>query len=79
MRSFPSSLCARTSAAWLGRILAMRKRILAAALAAAFALALPGAALADPDFGPGSSSAGPNDANGHCHPPGQTADLTQCK
>lgn len=30
-------------------------------------LATPAAALADPDFGPGNSSKGPNDAGAKCH------------
>jgi uncharacterized membrane protein len=58
-----------------------RKKITAAALAAAFAvsaLAAP-AALADPDFGPGNSSKGPQDSGARCHPPGQTADRPECK
>jgi hypothetical protein len=42
------------------------------------ALAAP-AALADPDFGPGNSSKGPNDAGAKCHPPGQTVTEPGCK
>jgi hypothetical protein len=30
------------------------------------------------DFGPGNSSAGPNDANAKCHPPGQTVNEPGC-
>jgi len=41
--------------------------------------ALAPAALAAPDFGPGNSSAGPNDANAKCHPPGQTVNEPGCK
>jgi hypothetical protein len=36
-------------------------------------------AFADPDFGPGNSSKGPQDAGARCHPPGQTADRPECK
>jgi hypothetical protein len=42
------------------------------------ALAAP-AAFADPDFGPGNSSKGPNDAGAKCHPPGQTVAEPGCK
>jgi hypothetical protein len=42
------------------------------------ALAAP-AALADPDFGPGNSSKGPNDGGAKCHPPGQTVNEPGCK
>ena len=38
-----------------------------------------GVAFADPDFGPGNSSKGPQDPGAACHPPGQTVDLSQCK
>jgi hypothetical protein len=37
------------------------------------------AAVADPDFGPGNSSKGPQDAGARCHPPGQTTDRPECK
>jgi hypothetical protein len=40
-------------------------------------LALPGTALADPDFGPGNSQKGPQD--GKCHPPGQVLPSPECK
>lgn len=45
------------------------------------ALAVAGApvAYADPDFGPGNSSMGPNDPGAKCHPPGQTVDEPGCK
>ena len=58
-----------------------RKKITAAALAAAFAVSALGApaALADPDFGPGNSSKGPNDGGAKCHPPGQTVNEPGCK
>jgi hypothetical protein len=36
-------------------------------------------AFADPDFGPGNSSKGPNDPGAKCHPPGQTVDEPGCK
>ena len=48
----------------------MSRRTLAGALAVA-ALSIPAApALADPDFGPGNSSKGPNDGGSKCHAPG---------
>lgn len=50
-----------------------------AAITAALALGLTGTAFADPAFGPGSSGAGPNDANAKCHPPGQTVTEPGCK
>jgi hypothetical protein len=58
-----------------------RKKMTAAALVAAFAVSALGApaALADPDFGPGNSSKGPQDSGARCHPPGQTADRPECK
>lgn len=40
-------------------------------------LAIGGTALADPDFGPGNSSKGPQD--GKCHPPGQVLPSPECK
>jgi hypothetical protein len=40
-----------------------------AALTAAIALGLSGTALADPDFGPGNSSKGPNDGGAKCQSP----------
>ena len=55
----------------------MMKRI--AALTTALALGLGGVAVADPDFGPGNSSKGPNDGGAKCHPPGQTVDEPGCK
>jgi hypothetical protein len=58
----------------------MKKRIgmVFTTLAVLGALA-PAAALADPDFGPGNSSKGPNDAGAKCHPPGQTTNTPGCK
>jgi hypothetical protein len=57
----------------------MRKKIAAVLLAGAFALSVPAAAFGSPDFGPGNSSKGPNDAGAKCHPPGQTVDEPGCK
>jgi hypothetical protein len=58
----------------------MRKKITAILLGGAFALSLAAApAIADPDFGPGNSSKGPNDGGAKCHPPGQTVDTPGCK
>lgn len=56
----------------------MRKRlaVIAVAVVAAFTLTI-GAALADPDFGPGNSSKGPQD--GKCHPPGVVLPSPECK
>lgn len=47
-----------------------------AVVAAAFAVT---PAFADPDFGPGSSSKGPQDPGAQCHPPGQTLPSPECK
>ena len=55
----------------------MRKLI--ALVLAIGTLGAPGAAFADPDFGPGNSSKGPHDPGARCHPPGQTADSPECK
>ena len=55
------------------------RRLLIAALVAAGVFAGAGAAYADPDFGPGNSSKGPQDPGAICHPPGQTADFPACK
>jgi hypothetical protein len=57
----------------------MRKPITAALLAAALTLGTIGVAGADPDFGPGNSSKGPNDGGAKCHPPGQTVTEPGCK
>jgi len=43
------------------------------------ALAIPGTAFGDPDFGPGNSNKGPHDPGAICHPPGQTANFPACK
>lgn len=58
----------------------MRRRKLFAAILSVGALAIPAApAVADPDFGPGNSSKGPNDPGAKCHPPGQTVFEPGCK
>jgi hypothetical protein len=44
------------------------KRIVIAATTIALAFT-PATALADPDFGPGNSSKGPNDGGAKCHEP----------
>jgi hypothetical protein len=57
-----------------------RRKVTGVVLASMFALsAAAPAALADPDFGPGKSSKGPQDAGARCHPPGQTTDRAECK
>jgi hypothetical protein len=57
----------------------MRRKLLAVVLSVG-ALSIPAApALGDPDFGPGNSSKGPQDAGAKCHPPGQTVDEPGCK
>jgi len=57
----------------------MKRKLVAGVLAAA-ALSIPVApAFGDPDFGPGNSSKGPQDAGARCHPPGQTTDRAECK
>jgi hypothetical protein len=55
------------------------KRIILAVVAALTLLLGASAAAADPDFGPGNSSKGPNDGGAKCHPPGQTVDEPGCK
>jgi hypothetical protein len=58
----------------------MRKRLITLALAAALGvLGLQGAAFADPDFGPGNSSKGPQDPGAQCHAPGQELPTPECK
>ena len=47
----------------------MRNKVLALTLTVG-ALAIPATAFADPDFGPGNSSKGPNDGGAKCHAPG---------
>jgi hypothetical protein len=54
------------------------RRIIALVLAVG-ALAIPASAFADPDFGPGGSSKGPQDSGARCHPPGPTADRPECQ
>jgi hypothetical protein len=55
------------------------RRLIIAAIAAASLLTGAGIAYADPDFGPGNSSKGPQDPGAICHPPGQTADFPACQ
>jgi len=58
----------------------MRRRKLCVAILTVGALAISAApAVANPDFGPGNSSKGPNDAGAKCHPPGQTVNEPGCK
>jgi hypothetical protein len=57
----------------------MRRKMLAGILAAAALSITAAPAFADPDFGPGNSSKGPNDAGVKCHPPGQTVNTPGCK
>ncbi len=55
------------------------KRIVLAVIASLTLLLSAAAASADPDFGPGNSSKGPNDGGAKCHPPGQTVEEPGCK
>jgi len=56
------------------------RKFAALVLAAALGVgALGTVAAADPDFGPGNSSKGPNDGGAKCHPPGQTVTEPGCK
>jgi len=61
----------------------MMKRILTVLVAmlimAAMVAVMAMPAFADPDFGPGNSSKGPNDPGAKCHPPGQTVNTPGCK
>jgi hypothetical protein len=59
----------------------MRKRLIVVALATALGtFGLVSAAGADPDFGTGNSSKGPQDPGSACSPsPNLDADLPQCK
>jgi hypothetical protein len=57
----------------------LRRAIVATVLALSAAGLGTGIAAADPDFGPGNSSKGPQDPGAICHPPGQTADRPACK
>jgi hypothetical protein len=58
----------------------MRKRTIALLVSTLLTLGLmAGPAAADPDFGPGNSSKGPNDGGAKCHPPGQTVFEPGCK
>ena len=56
----------------------MRRKVMAVALASAFALSS-GTAVAAPQFGSGNSSKGPQDKGAKCHPPGQTVNEPGCK
>jgi hypothetical protein len=56
-----------------------RRKVTAVVLASMFALSAAAPAFADPDFGPGNSSKGPNDGGAKCHPPGQTVNTPGCK
>jgi len=57
----------------------MRKTIVTVLAALSLAGIGAGVATADPDFGPGNSSKGPQDPGALCHPPGQTVDFPACK
>jgi hypothetical protein len=55
-----------------------------AVLCAIGVLGIPGAAMADPSFGPGAGQGQGNNAphenpGTKCHPPGQTSDRSECK
>jgi hypothetical protein len=56
-----------------------RKKALASILAVASLSIAAAPAFADPDFGPGNSSKGPNDPGAKCHPPSQTVNTPSCK
>jgi hypothetical protein len=55
------------------------KKFIGAVLIAAGLFATGGVASADPDFGPGNSSKGPQDPGAKCHPPGQELPTPECK
>jgi len=57
----------------------MKRTLTAIACAVLFSLGTVTTAFADPDFGPGNSSKGPNDGGAKCHPPGQTVEEPGCK
>lgn len=57
----------------------MKRKALASILAVAALSITAAPAFADPDFGPGNSNKGPQDAGARCHPPGQTADRPECR
>ena len=48
----------------------MRRKLVAGLLSAAALSITAAPAVADPDFGPGNSSKGPNDGGAKCHAPG---------
>ena len=56
-----------------------RRAAVIGGLVATLLLGLGGLASAAPDFGPGNSSKGPQDAGAKCHPPGQTVFEPGCK
>ena len=56
-----------------------RRALVALLCAGAMLGGTAGAALADPDFGPGNSQKGPNDGGAKCHPPGLTVNEPGCK
>jgi hypothetical protein len=55
----------------------VKRLVRATALALVGVALMASAAFANPDFGPGSSSKGPQD--GKCHPPGQVLPTPECK
>jgi len=57
----------------------MRKFIVGGIAAAALLISGTSIAAAAPDFGPGESVKGPQDAGAKCHPPGQTLPSPECK
>jgi hypothetical protein len=57
----------------------IRKILIASAVVAGALAGAAGIAAADPDFGPGNSSKGPQDPGALCHPPGQTVLFPACK
>jgi hypothetical protein len=57
----------------------IRRAIAALMIAAGLFAGGAGTAFADPDFGPGNSSKGPQDSGARCHPPGQTDGRSECK
>ena len=56
-----------------------KRRLVVGLTTLAFTVGAAGSAFAAPDFGPGNSQKGPQDAGARCHPPGQTADRPECK
>ena len=63
-----------------GEVTDLKRKLTLTFLAVAFGVASAApVAMAAPDFGPGNSSKGPQDAGARCHPPGQTATRPECK